>query len=171
KSAKLNGDTLRAKRNALSSEIGILMKSNKKENAELIKLQVQDINLELEKNEKLENKYTEEIKLRMMKIPNIIDSSVPIGKNDTENVEVERFGEPIIPDYEIPYHGEIMESLGCLDLESARRVSGQGFYYLMGDIARLHSAILTYARDFMINKGFTYCIPPYMIRSDVVAGV
>ena len=169
--AQLNGDNLRAKRKSLSSQIGELMKAGKKEEAENIKLQVAEINNKLEENEKLEAKYSEEIKTRMMKIPNIMHESVPIGKDDSENVEIQKFGEPIIPDYEIPYHGEIMEALGGLDLDSARRVAGNGFYYLMGDVARLHSAVLTYARDFMINKGFTYCIPPYMIRSDVVTGV
>ena len=169
--AQLNGDNLRAKRKSLSSQIGELMKAGKKEEAENIKLQVAEINNKLEENEKLEAKYSEEIKTRMMKIPNIMHESVPIGKDDSENVEIQKFGEPVIPDYEIPYHGEIMEALGGLDLDSARRVAGNGFYYLMGDVARLHSAVLTYARDFMINKGFTYCIPPYMIRSDVVTGV
>ena len=168
---KLNGDNLRAKRKQLSNEIGNLMKAGEKLQAENIKAEVAKINEELEKNEALENECAEEIKLRMMKIPNIIHESVPIGKDDSENVEIQKFGEPIVPDYEIPYHGEIMEKLGGLDLDSARRVSGNGFYYLMGDLARLHSAILTYARDFMINKGFTYCIPPFMIRSDVVTGV
>ena len=147
------------------------MQSGKKEEAENIKKQVQKINEELSKNEALEIQYAEEIKTRMMKIPNIMHESVPIGKDDSENVENEKFGEPVVPDYEIPFHGEILESLGGLDLDSARRVSGNGFYYLMGDVARLHSAVLTYARDFMINKGFTYCIPPFMIRSDVVTGV
>ena len=169
--AKLNGDNLRAKRKLLSSQIGMLMKNGQKEEAEEIKSQVNAINKELDENEKLENQYAEEIKSRMMKIPNIMHESVPIGKDDSENVEIQKFGDPVVPDYEIPYHGEIMESLGGLDLDSARRVAGNGFYYLMGDIARLHSAVLTYARDFMINKGFTYCIPPYMIRSDVVTGV
>ena len=169
--AKLNGDNLRAESKLLSNQIGDLMKAGKKDEAEKIKAQVAEVNQKLEENEKLENEYAEEIKVRMMKIPNIMHESVPIGKDDSENVEVERFGEPIVPDYEIPFHGEILEALGGLDLDSARRVSGQGFYYLMGDVARLHSAVLTYARDFMINKGFTYCIPPFMIRSDVVTGV
>src|SRR5699024_1634282 len=168
---KLKGDELRMKRNSLSSEIGNLMRNGKKDEAEKIKLQVQEINKELEKNEKLETEYSSEITERMMKIPNIIHESVPIGEDDSKNVEIEKFGEPIVPDYEIPYHADIMESLNGLDLDSARRVAGNGFYYLMGDIARLHSAILSYARDFMINKGFTYCIPPFMIRSDVVTGV
>ena len=169
--AKLNGDNLRAERKSLSSEIGNLMKQGKKEEAEKVKAKVQEINKKLENNESLESKYSSEINSRMMKIPNIIHESVPIGKDDSQNVEIQKFGEPVVPDYEIPYHGEIMESLGGLDLDSARRVAGNGFYYLIGDIARLHSAVLTYARDFMINKGFTYCIPPYMIRSDVVTGV
>lgn len=169
--AKLNGDNLRAERKSLSSQIGELMKAGKKEEAENIKKQVQEVNLKLEENEKLENEYSEEIKNRMMKIPNIMHPSVPIGKDDSENVEIQKYGEPLVPDYEIPFHGEILEKLGGLDLDSARRVAGNGFYYLMGNIARLHSAVLTYARDFMINKGFTYCIPPYMIRSDVVTGV
>ena len=169
--SKLSGDNLRAKRKQLSSQIGELMKQGKKEEAENIKKEVNEINTKLEENEKLENYYAEEINSRMMKIPNIIHQSVPIGEDDSKNVEIQKFGEPIVPDYEIPFHGDIMESLGGLDLDSARRVAGNGFYYMMGDIARLHSAILTYARDFMINKGFTYCIPPYMIRSDVVTGV
>ncbi len=169
--AMMHGDELRNERKTLSNQIGNLMKEGKKEEAEEIKSKVQSINDELAQNEKLEEKYAEEIKTRMMKIPNIMHESVPIGKDDSENVEVEKFGEPIVPNYEIPYHADIMESFGGLDLDSARRVSGNGFYYLVGDIARLHSAILSYARDFMINKGFTYCIPPYMIRSDVVNGV
>ena len=169
--ATLTGDELRNKRKTLSAEIGNLMRNGKKDEAEKIKAEVQEINNKLEENETLENKYAEEIKIRMMKIPNIMHESVPIGKDDSENVEIEKFGEPVVPDYEIPFHGEILEALGGLDLDSARRVAGQGFYYLMGDVARLHSAVLTYARDFMINKGFTYCIPPYMIRSDVVTGV
>ena len=169
--ATLKGDELRASRNALSSQIGGLMREGKKDEVEEIKAQVQKINLELEENEKSEQEYSLQVKERMMKIPNIIHESVPIGEDDSKNVEVKKYGEPTVPDYEIPYHGEIMESLCGLDLDSARRVAGNGFYYLLGDIARLHSAILTYARDFMINKGFTYCIPPYMIRSDVVTGV
>ncbi|MBP3708353.1 MAG: serine--tRNA ligase [Clostridia bacterium] len=171
RAATLKGDELRSKRNSLSSEIGNLMKNGQKEEAEKIKAEVQAINNELAENEKLEASYAEEITTRMMKIPNIIHESVPIGKDDSENVEIEKFGEPVVPSYEIPYHSDIMESLCGLDLDSARRVAGNGFYYLMGNVARLHSAILSYARDFMINKGFTYCIPPYMIRSDVVSGV
>ena len=169
--SKLNGDNLRSERKSLSNQIGNLMKSGEKLQAEEIKQKVQELNERLEKNEVLEDELAEEINSRMMKIPNIIHESVPIGEDDSKNVEIQKFGDPVVPDYEIPYHGEIMESLGGLDLDSARRVSGQGFYYLIGDIARLHSAVLTYARDFMINKGFTYCIPPYMIRSNVVTGV
>ena len=169
--AKLVGDELRMKRNSLSSEIGNLMKNGKKDEAEKIKSEVQEINKKLEENEKLEAEYSEQITERMMKIPNIIHDSVPIGEDDSKNVEIEKYGDPVVPDYEIPYHTDIMESLNGIDLDSARRVAGNGFYYLVGDIARLHSAILSYARDFMINKGFTYCIPPFMIRSDVVTGV
>lgn len=171
RNAKLVGDDLRMKRNSLSSEIGNLMKNGKKEEAEKIKTQVQEINNKLAENEKIEEEYSSQIKERMMKIPNIIHESVPIGEDDSKNIEIEKFGDPFVPDYEIPYHADIMESLDGIDLDSARRVAGNGFYYLMGNIARLHSAILSYARDFMINKGFTYCIPPYMIRSDVVTGV
>ena len=171
RNAKLVGDDLRMKRNSSSSEIGNLMKNGKKEEAEKIKTQVQEINNKLAENEKIEEEYSSQIKERMMKIPNIIHESVPIGEDDSKNIEIEKFGDPFVPDYEIPYHADIMESLDGIDLDSARRVAGNGFYYLMGNIARLHSAILSYARDFMINKGFTYCIPPYMIRSDVVTGV
>ena len=169
--ATLKGDELRSKRNSLSSQIGMLIKNGKKDEAEKIKIEVQQINKELEENEKLESEYSEEVKSRMMKIPNIIADSVPIGEDDTHNVEIEKFGEPVVPDYEIPYHTDIMEKLSGIDLDSARRVAGNGFYYLTGDIARLHSAVLAYARDFMINKGFTYCIPPFMIHGDVVNGV
>ena len=168
---KLHGDELRMNRKNLSNQIGSLMSEGKIDEAEEIKAEVQEINSELEKNEKLEAEYAEEIKSRMMKIPNIMHESVPIGEDDSKNVEIKKYGEPVVPDYEIPFHGEILENLGGLDLDSARRVAGNGFYYLLGDVARLHSAVLTYARDFMINKGFTYCIPPYMIRSDVVTGV
>ena len=168
---KLKGDELRSSRNALSNQIGALMREGKKEEAQAIKAQVQNINEKLAENEKLEEQYAAEIQERMMKIPNMLHPSVPIGKDDSQNVEVQKYGEPIVPDYEIPYHGEILEALNGLDLDAARRVAGNGFYYLMGDIARLHSAVLSYARDFMIQKGFTYCIPPYMIRSDVVTGV
>ena len=169
--AKLKGDELRSKRNSFSSEIGNLMKQGKKEDAEQIKKQVQQINQQLEENEKLEEEYASQIQERMMKIPNIIHETVPIGKDDSENVEIEKFGEPVVPSYEIPYHTDIMESFDGIDLDSARRVAGNGFYYLMGDIARLHSSVISYARDFMINKGFTYCVPPFMIRSNVVTGV
>ena len=169
--AKLNGDELRSKRNLLSNQIGNLMREGKKDEAEKIKIEVNSINEELSENEVLETEYSEKIINIMMKIPNIIHKSVPIGEDDSKNVEVQKYGEPVIPDYEIPYHTDIMESLSGIDLDSARRVAGNGFYYLMGDIARLHSAIISYARDFMINKGFTYCVPPFMIRSDVVTGV
>ena len=168
---KLNGDELRSSRNSLSSQIGNLMRSGNREEAEKIKSQVNEINEKLVDNEKLEEELASQIKETMMKIPNIIDSSVPIGKDDSENVEIEKFGEPVVPNYEIPYHTEIMEKLSGVDLDSARRVAGNGFYYLVGDIARLHSAVISYARDFMINKGFIYCVPPFMIRSDVVTGV
>ena len=168
---KLHGDELRAQRNALSTQIGGLMRDGKKDEAEKVKAEVKKINDELVENEKLENEYSEKVTNIMMKIPNIMHESVPIGKDDSENVENEKYGEPVVPDYVIPYHTEIMESLAGIDLDAARRVAGNGFYYLVGDIARLHSAVLSYARDFMINKGFTYCIPPYMIRSDVVTGV
>ena len=150
--ATLKGDELRNKRNSLSSQIGILMKDGKKEEAENIKTQVQEINNELEKNEELEANYSEEVKSRMMKIPNIIHDSVPLGEDDTHNVEIQKFGDPVVPEYEIPYHTDIMESLSGIDLDSARRVAGNGFYYLTGNIARLHSAVITYARDFMIGK-------------------
>ena len=169
--AKLNGDNLRAERKSLSSEIGNLMKQGKKDEAEAIKSKVQEINAKLEENEKLEEKYSEEIKNRMMKIPNIMDPSVPIGKDDSENVEVEKFGEPKVPNYEIPHHADIVDRFNGLDKESAGRTSGVGFYYLIGDVARLHEAMLAYARDYMISNGFTYAIPPFMIRSDVVTGV
>lgn len=167
----VKGDELRQKRNALSKEIGNCMSQGNKAQAEEIKANVNAINDELVENEKLENEYRQKVNEIMLKIPNIMHESVPIGKDDSENVEVQKYGEPVVPDYEIPYHAEIMESLSGLDLDSARRVAGNGFYYLMGDIAQLHSAIITYARDFMIEKGFTYCVPPFMIRSDVVTGV
>ena len=169
--ATLKGDELRSSRNSLSSEIGNLMKQGQKEEAEKIKAKVQEINQSLVENEALEEDFANQIKERMMKIPNIIHESVPIGKDDSENVEIEKFGEPVVPNYEIPYHTDIMESFNGIDLDSARRVAGNGFYYLIGDIARLHSAVISYARDFMINKGFTYCVPPFMIRSSVVTGV
>ena len=168
---KLNGDELRMNRNSLSNQIGLLMRNGKKDEAETIKKQVQNINNQLVENEKLEATYAEEIKQKMMKIPNIIHESVPIGEDDSKNVEIQKYGEPVVPDYEIPYHADIMENLNGIDLDSARRVAGNGFYYLTGNIARLHSAVLSYARDFMIDKGFTYCIPPYMIHSAAVDGV
>lgn len=164
-------DGLRESRKKISAEIGKLMKSGRKEEAEAKKAEVTVNADRLAELEKRHGELAEELKKRMMVIPNIIDKSVPIGKNDTENVERERFGEPKVPDYEIPYHTDIMESFNGIDLDAAGKVAGNGFYYLIGDIARLHSAVLAYARDFMINKGFTYCIPPYMIRSAVVDGV
>ena len=164
-------DDLRAKRNKISKEIGVLMKAGKKEEAEAKKAEVAAGAKRLEELEKKEGELQEKILKDMMVIPNIIDPSVPIGKDDSENVEVKRYGEPVVPDFEIPYHTEIMERFNGIDLDSARKVAGNGFYYLMGDIARLHSAVLAYARDFMINRGFTYCVPPFMIRSNVVTGV
>lgn len=164
-------DSLRADRNKLSKQIGALMGQGKKEEAEEVKKQVGLNSARLAEFEEKETELQAKVKKIMMVIPNIIDPSVPIGKNDQENVEVQRYGEPVVPDFEIPYHTEIMESFNGIDLDSARRVAGNGFYYLMGDIARLHSAVISYARDFMINRGFTYCVPPFMIRSDVVTGV
>ena len=164
-------ESLRAKRTSLSKQIGALMGQGKKDEAEAIKAESQQIGDKIVELEAEQEKFQEEIKQRMMVIPNIIDPSVPVGKDDSENVEVERFGEPKVPDFEIPYHTDLMESLDGLDLDSARRVAGNGFYYLKGDIARLHSAILSYARDFMIGRGFTYYVPPFMIRSQVVTGV
>ena len=164
-------DNLRADRNKLSKQIGALMAQGKKEEAEEVKKQVTANSELLAKLEEEEAKLQEEIKQRMMAIPNIIDPSVPIGKDDSENVEVQKYGETFVPDFEIPYHTDIMEKLNGIDLDSARKVAGNGFYYLMGDIARLHSAVISYARDFMIDRGFTYCVPPFMIRSDVVTGV
>ena len=169
--AQQHADDLRSQRKKISKEIGILMSQGKKEEAEQIKTQIAEIADELDALEEKEEKLRDSVKHKMMMIPNIIDESVPIGKDDSENVELEKFGEPVVPDFEIPYHTEIMEKLSGIDLDSARKVAGNGFYYLMGDIARLHSAIISYARDFMINKGFTYVIPPYMIRSSVVDGV
>ena len=166
-----HADDLRSQRKSISKQIGALMGQGKKEEAEEVKQKVASIAQELGALEQKEDQLRESVKEKMMMIPNMIDDSVPIGKDDSENVELEKFGEPVVPDFEIPYHTEIMEKLSGIDLDSARKVAGNGFYYLMGDIARLHSAILSYARDFMINKGFTYCIPPYMIRSAVVDGV
>ncbi len=168
---KLEADTLRGGRNKLSKQIGMLMGQGKKEEAESVKAQVAANAKRLAELEVLEEEYQEKIKKIMMTIPNIIDPSVPIGKDDSENVEVQRYGAPVTPDFEIPYHTEIMEALNGIDLDSARKVAGNGFYYLMGDIARLHSSIISYARDFMIDRGFTYCVPPFMIRSEVVTGV
>ena len=169
--AKLNGDNLRSERKKLSEQIGNLMKSGQKDEANKVKEEVQKVNDALIENEALEEKYSEEIKSRMMKIPNIVDSTVPIGKDDSENVEVAKFGDPFVPNYEIPHHADIIAQFNGLDKESAGRTSGVGFYYLVGDVARLHEAMLAYARDFMIDNGFTYCIPPFMIRSNVVTGV
>ena len=168
---KLSGDNLRAEKNATSSAIGALMKEKKIDEANEKKQRVVEINGLLESIEKEEAELSESLKQKMMVIPNIIDDSVPIGKDDSENVEIEKFGEPIVPDFEVPYHADICDRLNGLDKDSAGRTSGNGFYYLMGDVARIHSAMLSYARDFMIDKGFTYCIPPFMIRSDVVTGV
>ena len=164
-------DYLRSQRNAISKQIGALMGKGQREEAETAKQQVKDMQDELAELEKKEEEYAAQIRERMLVIPQIIDPSVPIGKDDSQNVENERFGEPVVPDFEIPYHVDIMERLNGIDLDAARRTSGNGFYYLKGDIARLHSSILSYARDFMIDRGFTYYIPPFMIRSNVVNGV
>lgn len=168
---KQDADNLRAEKNSKSSEIGALMRDGKKTEAEAVKNAVADYGEKIAKMEIEEENLQKEIKEKMMTIPNIIDASVPIGKDDNENVEIEKFGEPVVPDFEVPYHADIIAKLNGLDKDSAGRTSGNGFYYLMGDVARLHSAMLSYARDFMINKNFTYCIPPFMIRSDVVTGV
>ena len=171
RNTKVEADNLRGEKNKLSGQIGLLMREGKKEEAETIKNQVSEMNDKIKELEEKEESLEPKIREIMYKIPNIIDKSVPIGKDDTENVEIEKFGDPVVPSYDIPYHADIIESKMGLDKTSAGRTSGNGFYYLMGDIARLHSAMLSYARDFMINKGFTYCIPPFMIRSDVVNGV
>lgn len=171
RAAASEADALRNQRNVSSKQIGALMAQGKKEEAEEAKKLVASIGPKLEELQAKESQLQEEVRKRMLVIPNIIDDSVPIGRDDSENVEVERFGEPVVPDFEVPYHVDIMERLSGLDLDSARKTSGNGFYYLMGNIARLHSAILSYARDFMIGKGFTYCVPPFMIRSNVVTGV
>lgn len=171
RAVKTEGDNLRAERNKLSKEIGALMGQGKKDQAEKTKAHVGEINDRLLKIEEETKNYADEVKTRMQKIPQIIDETVPIGKDDSENVENERFGEPIVPEYEVPYHVDIMETFDGIDLDASRETSGSGFYYLRGDIARLHSAILSYARDFMIDRGYTYYIPPFMIRSDVVTGV
>ena len=169
--AQQEADDLRAKKNQVSKQIGALMAQGKKEEAEAVKAEVAQISKRLTELEPLEKEYQDKVLEDMMKIPNIIDPSVPIGKDDSCNVEIEKFGEPVVPDFEVPYHTDIMESFNGIDLDAARRVAGNGFYYLMGDIARLHSAVISYARDFMINRGFTYCVPPFMIRSNVVTGV
>ena len=171
RSMKQRVDDLRAQRNAMSKQIGGLMKEGKREEAETVKRQVASMADELKEIEEKESVVREEVNRIMMQIPNMIDPSVPIGKDDSENVELKKFGEPVVPDFEIPYHTEIMESFNGIDLDSARKVAGNGFYYLMGDIARLHSAVISYARDFMIDRGFTYVVPPFMIRSNVVTGV
>ena len=170
RAAKGRGDELRALRNSVSKEIGGLMAQGKRDEAEVAKQKVKDMADELAALQTKEAELEEEIRKIMLVIPNIIDPSVPIGKDDSENVEIQRYGEPVTPDFEVPYHVDIMENLNGIDLDSARKTSGNGFYYLCGDIARLHSAILSYARDFMIDRGFTYYIPPFMIRSDVVTG-
>ena len=169
--AQQRGDQLRADKNRIAKEVGGYMAKGQKDEAEKAKAQVKEFSDELKALEVQEEELSEKVKKIMMTIPNIIDPTVPIGKDDSENVEIKRYGEPVVPDFEIPYHSEIMEKLNGIDLDSARKVAGNGFYYLMGDIARLHSAVLAYARDFMIDRGFTYCIPPYMIRSNVVTGV
>lgn len=171
RAAKTEADELRANRNKASKEIGALMAQGKKDEAEQAKKRVTEFADRLAALEAKEAELTEKLTKDMMVIPNIIDPTVPIGKDDSENVELERFGEPVVPDFEVPYHTDIMESLNGIDLDSARKVAGNGFYYLMGDIARLHSAVISYARDFMIDRGFTYCVPPFMIRSSVVTGV
>ena len=164
-------EALRAEKNKASKEIGAMMAQKKIEEAEALKKKVAESNGRINELSEEEKEVEEKLKKNMMIIPNIIDPSVPIGKDDSENVEVERFGEPVVPDFEVPYHTDLMESFNGIDLDAARRVAGNGFYYLMGDIARLHSAVISYARDFMINRGFTYCVPPFMIRSNVVTGV
>ena len=171
RAAMTKADELRANRNKLSKEIGALMAQGKKEERMALRQKVADQAKELEELTKEANELNEQVTKIMMTIPNIIDPSVPIGKDDSENVEVERFGEPVVPDFEVPYHTDIMERFDGIDLDAARKVAGNGFYYLMGDIARLHSAVISYARDFMIDRGFTYCVPPFMIRSNVVTGV
>ena len=169
--AQAKADDLRAEKNKISKSIGAFMAQKDVAAADKAKLEVADINKQLEELEPLEVQLSKELTEKLMLIPNIIDKDVPIGKDDSENVEIEKYGEPVVPDFDIPYHTEIMEKLSGIDMESAGKVAGNGFYYLMGDIARLHSAVLSYARDFMIDRGFTYCIPPYMIRSEVVTGV
>ncbi len=169
--AKLKGDNLRSEKNNLSKSIGVLLKDGKKDEADEVKKKISDMDAQIKILEISEEKKNNLIKEKMMVIPNIIDESVPIGKDDSENIEVERFGDPVVPSYEIPYHADIINAVGGMDKESAGRTSGEGFYYLLGDIARLHEAMIAYARDYMINKGFTYAIPPFMIHADVVTGV
>ena len=171
RNAKMNGDNLRNEKNKLSGTIGMLMKEQKIEEANEVKVKVKEMQDEIDRLTKEEEELEKTIKEKMMVIPNIIDETVPVGKDDNENVEIEKYGEPVVPEFEIPYHADILESINGLDKDSSGRTSGNGFYYLMGDAARLSSAMLSYARDFMIDKGFTYCIPPFMIRSDVVTGV
>ena len=171
RSLKLEGDNLRSEKNQVSGDIGSLMREGKKDEAEILKNRVGEINTRLVDLEKEEEEVSKVLRDKMMVIPNIIDSSVPIGKDDNENVEIEKFGDPVVPDFEVPYHADILDRINGIDKDSAGRTSGNGFYYLMGDAARIHSAMISYARDFMIDKGFTYCIPPFMIRSDVVNGV
>ncbi len=171
RTVKAKGDALRADRNKMSKEIGLLMRDGKKEEAEQVKAKVKEMGDEMEALEKREAELNEEIRKRMYVIPNIIDPSVPIGKDDSENQEIEKFGEPFVPDFEVPYHTDILEKVDGLDIDSAGKTSGNGFYYLKGNVARLHSSILAYARDFMINRGFTYFVPPFMIHGDVVSGV
>ncbi len=171
RAAKQEADNLRAERNKISKQIGALMAKGQKEEAEEMKRKVNEFSARLAELEKQEEEYSAEVKKRMMVIPNIIDASVPIGKDDSENVEIQKYGEPVVPDFEIPYHTEIMERFNGIDLDAARKVAGNGFYYLMGDIARLHSAVIAYARDFMIDRGFTYVVPPFMIHGEVVSGV
>ena len=171
RAVKQQADDLRSNRNKISKQIGALMAQGKKEEGMALKEEVTKQAQLLAELEEKEAKLSADVTEIMMQIPNIIDPSVPIGKDDSQNVEVERFGEPVVPDFEVPYHTDIMEKLNGIDLDSARKVAGNGFYYLMGDIARLHSAVISYARDFMIDRGFTYCVPPFMIRSNVVTGV
>jgi len=171
RAAKQEGDDLRAEKNAVSKQIGALMQQGKKDEANEVKAKVSEISARIKELEEEEAKCEEEVRTRMLRIPNFIDPSVPIGEDDSKNVEIEKFGEPVVPDFEVPYHTEIMERFDGIDMDAAGKVAGNGFYYLMGDIARLHSAVLSYARDFMINKGFTYVIPPYMIHGAVVNGV
>ncbi len=171
RNAKMNGDNLRNEKNKLSGTIGLLMKEQRLDEANEVKVKVKEMQDEIDRLTKEEEELEKTIRVKMMVIPNIIDETVPVGKDDNENVEIEKYGEPVVPDFEIPYHADILESINGLDKDSSGRTSGNGFYYLMGDAARLSSAMLSYARDFMIDKGFTYCIPPFMIRSDVVTGV